>query len=245
MGFVQLHELHPVGAPFTPQTVTNATVTSDVIPIAGRPRVKFAVAIGAMAAGNTLAIQIKESASADGSSSSNITGALSTATANGNVSVGTVDVSAAAAGDTVTITPSVAGTAGTAVTFTRAAATLNSTRTFLNAAGLAADINDATYGVTGITAVANAEVVTLTATSPGEAVFSIAKTEVAGTLTLATVRALVWCEIDTPRDMTEGYGYLIASITAAGAIICALTVFEDSVTIPAPQNAAATRYYGD
>jgi len=96
-----------------------------------------------------------------------------------------IDLSSVANTDTVTITSTVDGVLQTALTYTKAASTVAASRQFADAAGLVTCINDATHGVSGVTASASGNVVTLAATTAGRAAVMVEKTENAGTLAIS------------------------------------------------------------
>jgi hypothetical protein len=100
------------------------------------------------------------------------------------------------------------------IDFTKAAATDPTAREFADAAGLVTCINHDTYGVPGVKASAAGAVVTVWSEEPGEVVITLEKTEVAGTITLATTKAQAFVEIDTRQlDKANGFTYVAVKVT--------------------------------
>ncbi|NSW92313.1 MAG: hypothetical protein HPY74_16875 [Firmicutes bacterium] len=176
----------------------------------------FIAEVGAMAAGATSAMQVMQAQDAAGTGAKIITNNAATITANAHVAEATLTVAAVQVGDQVTIN---------GLTFTGAAAADLLNRVFLadgvdnnaTAASLAEAINHATAGVPGITASANAAVVTLTVTEPGETDITI--TDAAATITPATLRAIGYVECDASfLDIINGYTHVAFRVTNSAAI---------------------------
>ena len=168
---------------------------------------------GAMAATKTSKIELYEAKDVDGTDAQLIAGAAATITANALVTEATVDLTSVANTDVVTIN---------GVSFTKAASTVEASRTFADAAGLVSCVNDATYGVPGVKASANVAVVTLQAVEPGTALITVSKTENAGTIALATTKAQAYVEIEAP-DLSDGYSHVACKVTTtANSVVSAV-----------------------
>jgi len=134
--------------------------------------------------GDDVTLAVYEATDATGSGESQL-GATITMAQGVNITMCTATMASVSVDDTIIITPSTftgqgALTAGTALTFTAKAAESLANRQFNQAStdtacatSLAACINDATYGIPGVLATANAAVVTLTMDEPGDGTFTI------------------------------------------------------------------------
>lgn len=165
----------------------------------------------AMAATKTTKIELLQATDASGTGAKAIAGAEATITANTSVTAATLTLATVLATHAVTIN---------GVTFTgHADTTTAATREFAingddtaDAAALAGLINDATYGVTGVTATAALGVITLTATDPGETAITIANA--AATITAATTQAIAYVELDVAQlDVDAGFDYVAVKVT--------------------------------
>lgn len=158
---------------------------------------------GAMAAGTTTKIEFLQAKDASGTDSKVIADANAVITANTNVTVLQCVVGAPNNGDTIVIN---------SVTFTKAAATDATKREFADADGLVTCVNDSTYGVSGVTASNNAGTVTFVASDPGETVITGTKTGAA--LTLSTVQAQAYAEVDVSSlDINNDFTHIAVKIT--------------------------------
>lgn len=182
------------------QTITNSNDTGRYYDMSKYRRALAIYNVGAMAAGTTAKIEFYQATDALGTGAKLMTSTAAEITANTNVAVATVALVSAVATDTVTIN---------GITFTMAGATTAASRTFANAAGLVSDVNDATYGVPGVTASAATSFVTLIATDPGEKALTVSRTNGSGTVTLATTQAVAFSEVDVASmDLANGFTHL-------------------------------------
>jgi len=140
-------------------------------------------------------------------------------------------------GDTVKIKPYtfVSGvlTAGTELTFTAAAAESLANRQFDQsgadaacATSLAACINNATYGVPGITASVDTVTVTLTVTDDGEGAMDVTELAAAAAarLVVTDLEQSAWFEVEAD-ELTSGFthaGARVSSVDAATEFSCVL-----------------------
>ena len=140
-------------------------------------KAKFTAIVRGQHAADDLTFSVYEATDATGSDES-ILGAAITMLQGVKVTMATCVCTSVSVADTLILTPYYFNgegtlTAGTAVTFTAAAATSVANREFINTndtaagAALAACINDATYGVPGLLAAADTGTVTITCVEPG------------------------------------------------------------------------------
>lgn len=207
---MQISSRHKVDVALVSQALNNTNATGRFYH-AGLWRRFMAVMVGgAMAATKTTKVEFVQATDASGTGAKAVTGAEASVTANTAVTAATLTCASVVAGNAVTIN---------GLTFTGGAADDLPNRVFAVgadnnacAANLAAAINHATAGVPGVTASANAAVVTLTATEPGETTITI--TDAAGTITPATTQAVAYVELDVSRlDMSNGFEYVAAKVT--------------------------------
>ncbi len=191
--------------------------------------------VGAMAAAATSDGQIMQARNAAGDGAKAVAGLASQILANRRVTAATLTVDTVVAGDKVTIN---------GVEFEAAAAADLPNRKFAVGANngacatsLAEAINHAA-GVPGITAEANAAVVTLTATEPGEETITI--TDPAVTITPATLRAIGFLEVDASQlDTDENFSHVAIRITNSAATLTAAFVERGDPRWSPEQQAAA------
>lgn len=181
----------------------------------GKRKIRATLNGGAMAATKTTILAIMQATDADGTGAKALSGATCTITANTLVDTATVDLTAGAATDVVTIN---------GIVYTMNAATTVASRLFANAAGLVSCVNDATYGVPGVFASAAGAVVTLTARPAGETALTVANTDVAGTVVVATVAAQSYVEFDvSDLDLANNFKYFAAKVTTTANSNVAVT----------------------
>jgi len=200
-----------------PQTINNSNATGKYYNMAMYRKALFVLHVGAMAATKTAKIEVLQATDAAGTGAKGIPSdagqiATATITANTEVTECTLTLESVAAADIIKIN---------GITFTAHANTTTAAKReykidgddSADAAALAALINDATYGVPGVTATANANVITLKATEPGETVITIS--DQAATITPATTQASAFVEVDVSSlDINNGYQYLAAKVTS-------------------------------
>lgn len=164
---------------------------------------------GAMAATKTSKIELLQAKDASGGSSQAITGAEATITANTLVTELTIALATVTAGQTVTIGGLVFTAHATTTTVANREFSIAGTDT-ADAGELATCINDATYGVPGVTATNNAGTLTLASTKPGEAL--ITASTAAGTMTIATTKAQAYVELEG-LDLDAGFNHIAIKVT--------------------------------
>ena len=188
------------------QTLSASNVTGPYFSMAGWERAMAVLICGALAITKVCKIEIFEGEDSDGTNGALLAGAAATITANTNITEGTVALASVANTDIVTIN---------SLDFTKAAATDASAREFADAAGLKTCVEDETYGVEGVEASVNGTTVTLLADPVGDTVITVSKTENAGTITLATTKALAFVEIEN-MDLSGANSHIAAKVTSTG-----------------------------
>lgn len=228
----RMYEREKVDVGVVSQALNNTDVTGKYHAANRGQRVWAPLNVGAMAATKTAKIEFLQATDAAGTGAKAIDPVCeATITANAAVTECTIDLTSVANTDTVTVND---------VTFTKAGANSLPDREFADAAGLVLNINGATYGVTGVTATANGAVVTLVSTELGEVVITTSRVNNAGTITLATTKALAYVELDvSAMDLTNLFNhYAIKITTTADTTVSALLLSERYLGLA--QNVAAS-----
>lgn len=199
-----------------PQAVNNNNVTGRYYLVNKGRRLRAWLLGGAMAATKTSKVELLQATDKEGTGAKAITGANAEITANSLVTEATIALAAAAQTDVVTVN---------GVSFTMAAATDASKREFADAAGLVTCINSATYGVPGVFASAVTTTVTVRAEPAGEVAITVGKTEVAGTVTLATTKAQAFVDVDVGHlDLANDFVYVAAKVTTSADTVVAVAL---------------------
>jgi len=193
-----------------PQTLSNTNITGSYFDMSGYHGATFFLSGAAMATTKATTFELLQATDAEGSGSKGIPTdigqtAVAVVTANVKVEAVTVALASVGAGDTVTIN---------GVTFTKAGATSAADREFADAAGLVICAMDLDYGVEGVTATDNTTTVTVTATDPGERTVTVSRTDVGGTVVLATTQYGAYIEVDNlSLDHDDGYTHIACKVT--------------------------------
>ncbi|AQU06102.1 hypothetical protein [Dehalococcoides mccartyi] len=223
-----------------PQALNNTNATGAYYKLSGYGLVLVLLVVGAMAATKTAIVELLQAKSATGTDAKGIPTtagqlAKATITANTEVVAGTIDLASVANTDVITIN---------GVSFTKAAATDTTKQEFADAAGLVACINHATYGVPGVTASAASAVVTVTATNPGDTLVTLDKTENAGTVTLATTKAIAYVEVNTDGlDHNNGFIYVAAKVTTTANTVASIATIRGDAEVTPTQVVSASAHY--
>ena len=188
------------------QTLNNSNVTGKYHSMAGWERAMAVLICGALAATKVCKIELYNALNSDGGSAALVAGASAEIAANVNITEGTVDLASVANTDIVTIN---------GLDFTKAAAKDVSAREFNNPSDLEECVESESYGASGVEASVNGNVVTLNADPTGDVVITVSKTENAGTITLATTKALAFVEIEN-IDLSGSNTHIAAIITSTG-----------------------------
>lgn len=159
----------------------------------------------------TIAFMQAQNAAALGAKA--VTGATATLTTPTLITKAKVTLATVLATETVTIN---------GLVFTAdAAATVPATRHFsiagddtADAAALVSCINDATYGVPGLTATSAAAVVTLVSTEPGVTAITLAQSST--TFTFAQLQAQAYVELDASQ-LDDGFTHVAVKVTKTNA----------------------------
>ena len=141
-------------------------------------KAKFTGIVKGQTTGESCTMGAWQATSAAGGGTPALLGAVVTFTQGSKITLGQVVMNAPDVGDTIILTPYYFNgegtlTAGTALTYTAAAAQSLPNRQFINtdndacATSFAACVNDATYGVPGLLAAVSSATVTISCTEPG------------------------------------------------------------------------------
>ena len=207
----RLYEEGKVDIGLVSQALNNSNATGKYFDMSPYHRVLAILNGGAMAATKTSKIEFLQATDADGTSSKAITNASGTITANTNVTELTITLATVLATETIIVN---------GLTFTAHADTTTvADREFsisgsdtADAAELVTCINDATYGVPGVTASNAGAVITLVSTNPGATVITASSGD--ATFTIATTKAQAYIEIDNmDLDHDNDFTHVAVKIT--------------------------------
>ncbi|MBA7524707.1 hypothetical protein ES705_16849 [subsurface metagenome] len=171
---------------------------------------------GAMVATKTTKIELLQAKDADGTEAKGIPTtadqeATAEITANALVTELTITMVSVAADETITINDLIFTAHDTVTTPANREFSISGDDS-ADAAELVTCINDATYGVPGITASNFGAVITLVSTEPGETVITAASTD--ATFTIATTKAQAFVEIlSTLLDKVTGFTHIAVKVT--------------------------------
>ena len=209
-----LSEINKVDIAIVPASINGAS-TGTYYNLGLRNKALFVWETGAMNAGVTSDGQVMQAKDAAGTDAEAVTSNAATITANTKVAAATLTVNTVAVTNKVTIN---------GLTFEAAATADLANRKFAagaddagSATNLAAAINHATAGVPGVTASANAAVVTLTVDEPGEMTITITDAT-AVRIVPATLRAIGYIECDTAY-LKDGFNYVALRVTNSAATL--------------------------
>jgi len=199
-----------------PVSLASTNATGAYHPLADYRKALAVLIAGPMAATKTAIIEVFEATDAAAGGAQLLTGATATITANVNVTSLTLALSTVLNTHTVIIN----GLTFLAHTDT----TVLANRQFSISGDDTADgdeltscINDATYGVPGVTASNNAGTITLVSTVPGATVIS-AEQGVGATITVATLSAQAYVELDA-LTLSDGYTHIATKVTTDATIL--------------------------
>ena len=221
-----------------PVSVNGASTTHKFFPMAGFHRVAFHVVgvAASIADAVTMILQTMQATDAAGTGAKVITNNAATATVPVKVIAANVTLLNAAVGSVITIN---------GLTFTGAAATTVASREFkadgadgADVTALVACINDATYGVPGVTAADGAgNSIDLTVDEPGETTITISDESAVFTPIATALEAIV--EVDASNlDIAGGFDHIGCLVTTSAAITCSTTAIFDPRYSPGQQVAA-------
>ena len=221
-----------------PVSVNGASTTHKFFSMAGFSRVAFHVigVAASIADAVTMILQTMQATDSAGTVSKVITNNAATATVPVKVIAANVTLLNAAVGSVITIN---------GLTFTGAAATTVASREFkadgdddADVTALVACINDATYGVPGVTAADGAgDSIDLTVDEPGETTITISDESAVFTPIATALEAIV--EVDASNlDIAGGFDHIGCLVTTSAAITCSTTAILDPRYSPGQQVAA-------
>ncbi len=209
-----LSEINKVDIAVVPASINGAS-TGTYYNMGLRNKALFVWEVGTMAAAATSIGQVMQAKDAAGTGGKVVTNNAATITANTKVAAATLTVDTVVATNKVTVNELV---------FEAAAAADLAKRKFAVGAAdadcatsLAAAINHATAGVPGVTAAANAAVVTLTVDEPGETTITITDAT-AVRIVPATLRAIGYVECDA-SFLDDGFTHVALRVTNSAATL--------------------------
>jgi hypothetical protein len=224
-----------------PISVNGASTTHKFFPLSNARRILFHVSgvAASIADAVTLIAQTMQATDAAGTGAKVVTNNACTATVPAKVIAANITLLNAAATNAITIN---------GLTFTGAAATDVTKREFKADGNDAADctaliscINDATYGVPGVTAAEGAaDSVDLTVSEPGETTITITDANAVFTPIATALEALV--EVNASMlDIAGGFDHVGCRVTTSAAITCSTVAIIDPRYSP-DQQVAAEKY---
>jgi len=205
----RLYEDQKVDIGLVSQALNNTNATGKYFPVAEYREVLAILSGGAMAATKTTILQLMQAKNAAAGSAKVITLGTCTITANTLISEGTLTLATVLADDVVTINGLTFKAHATTTTVANREFSISGADT-ADAVELCVCINDATYGVPGITATNNAGVITLVSTVPGATLITV--TGAAATITVATTKAQAYVGID-PFILDDDFTHVAAKVT--------------------------------
>lgn len=234
-----LSEINKVDIAIVPASINGAS-TGTYYNMGLRNKALFVWEIGAAAAGVTSVAQVMQAQDAAGTGAKPVTNNAATITANTKVAAATLTVDTVVATNKVTVNGLVFEAAANADLAKRKFAVGAADADC--ATSLAAAINHATAGVPGVTAAANAAVVTLTVDEPGEMTITITDAT-AVRIVPATLRAIGYVECDTAfLDHDAGFNYVALRVTnSAAALTGAVLVRGENRYSPLTNQVAAAK----
>ena len=221
-----------------PVSVNGPSTTHKFFPMNAYHRVCFHVigAAASIADAATMILQTMQATDAAGTVAKVITNNAATATVPVKVIAANVTLANAVVGSVITIN---------GLTFTGAAATTVASREFkadgdddADVTALVACINDATYGVPGVTAADGALAsIDLTVDEPGGTTITISDESAEFTPIATALEAIV--EVDASNlDIAGGFDHIGCLVTTSAAITCSTTAILDPRYSPGQQVAA-------
>lgn len=221
-----------------PQALNNTNATGRYFGMQMFRKIIFLLIGAAMAATKTTKIELLQAKDAAGTGAKAITGAEATITANTAVTEATLTLASVLNTQKVTINGLVFTGHTDTTTLSKREFSIATDDTSA-AAELVKCINDATYGVPGITATSALGVVTLKATNPGDVTITIA--DPAATITPATTEAQAYVEVDVGSlDLAGGFEYIAAKVTTTANSVVAVEVMRGDDRFESVQQVGAS-----
>ena len=222
---------------FAPYSRTSGNSTGEYFSMKNYRRACFVIIIAAIAASFTVVAQAMQAVNAAAGSAKAITLSTCTITANSKGQAVTLTLTSAAAADVVTIN---------GLVFTGGTSTVKATRHFKadgndasDCTELTACINDPTYGVPGVLAVAGATTVTLTSIEPGDTKITIAAPS--GSIVPSTDHAIAFLEIeDTDLDVENAFDHIALKLTTTSTVLVGAALLRYEARYSPDQEVAAS-----
>lgn len=212
----KIYEEMKIDTGLKPTSLATSNATGEYFNLADYRKAIAILQVAAMAITKTAKIEVYQATNAAAGSAALIAGATATITANTLVASATLTLATTLNTHTIIIN----GLTFLAHTDT----TVLASRQFsisgddtADADELASCINDATYGVPGVTAVAVTGTITLTSTVPGATVITAAQ-GVGATITVATLFAEAFVEIDS-LSLSAGFTHIACKATTDATIV--------------------------
>ena len=228
------------------QALNNSNATGKYHPIKDYPKIAAILNGGAMAATKTSKIEILQASDAAGTATKGIPTtaaqeALATITANALVTEMTITLATFLVDGVITINDLDFTAHATTTTPANREFSIAGTTDTDDAAELVTCINDATYGVPGITATSALGVVTLVSTEPGETVITVSSVPSDGTCVLASVKAQAYVEIDTRKiDKANDFTHVAVKITTTADTVVAAVLLRGNARYSPDQKVGAS-----
>lgn len=213
----KLYEEVKIDIGLAPVSLATTNATGEYFCLADYRKGLAVLQVAAMAATKTAKLEVYEATNAGAGSAQLLPSATVTITANALVASMTLTLATCLNTHTVVIN----GLTFTAHTDTTTVADREfsiSGNDTADAAELVICINDPTYGVPGCTASSALGVVTLISTVPGAVVFTV--TETGATITLATLHAQAYIELDA-LSLTANFTHVACKVTTDATIVVA------------------------
>jgi hypothetical protein len=218
------------------QALSDTNTTGIYHNMAGVEKLLAVLVGGAMAEDKATELELLQATDVDATGAKGIPTtaaqeATAEITANADVAKATIALGSAVATDVVEIN---------GIEFTMAASTSVEDREFADDDGLAECVNDATYGVEGVYATASGDTVTLITRPAGGVTISLDKTENSGIVTLATVEALAYVELDiSAMDLDDGFQFIASKVTTTANTVVSVLFFKKEGYSPDQQVGAS------
>ena len=219
-----------------PTSLATTNATGEYFSLADYRKAIAVLQVAAMAAAGTAKLEVYEATNASAGSAALLAGATATIAANTLVSSATLTLATVLNTHTVVIN----GLTFTGHTDTTTLADREfsiSGNDTADAVALCLCINDPTYGVPGITATPAAAVVTLTSTIPGATVLTL--TETGSTITLATLMAQAYVELDA-LTLSAGFTHIACKVTTNATIVAGATLLRGGQRVGITQKVGAS-----
>ena len=222
------------------QALDNANVTGKYYSLKDYRSALAILSGGAMAATKTTKIELLQAKDAAATGSKVITGAEATITANALATELTITLATFLADGTITINGLVFTAHATVTTPANREFSISGNDT-ADAAELVICINDAAYGVPGVTASNAAGAVTLIATDPGEKVITVSSSPDDGTCVKATTKAQAFVEIlSTLLDKINDFTHVAAKVTTTATSNVAVVLARGNARFTPEQQVGAS-----